>query len=126
LDGSFGKRNCLLLFAAVSLHCCAATRPVATVPPAQTIPVQRIDIGMSAERVGGILGPPAGLVGVKTFPDGGMEVRSYVVNQFNLLDDTASKKEYYLYFWNGRLVRWDHPDEWQVEVDRIHDSLKRR
>ena len=76
--------------------------------------------------MGGILGPPASLVGVKTFPDGGMEVRSYVVNQFNLLDDTASKKEYYLYFWNGRLIRWDRPDEWQAEADRIHDSLKRR
>jgi hypothetical protein len=72
------------------------------------------------------LGPAFRTVGVKEYPDGVMEVRHYVVNRVNYLEETASKKEFYFFFWNGELVRWDLPDEWEPEADRIHDGMRRR
>src|SRR5512139_1476106 len=92
----------------------------------QEIPQQRIQIGMKEESIAQRLGPPFRTVGAKEYPNGVMEVRHYVVNRINHLEDTASRKEYFFYFWNGELVRWDHPDEWEPEADRIHDAMRRR
>jgi hypothetical protein len=92
----------------------------------QEIPPQRIQIGMKENLIAQRLGPAFRTVGVKEYPDGVMEVRQYVVNRVNYLEETASKKEFYFFFWNGELVRWDLPDEWEPEADRIHDGMRRR
>lgn len=84
-----------------------------------------IYLGMKEEQVVERLGPPHRVVGTKRYQNGVVEVRHYVVNRISHLEDTGSKKEYYLYFWNGELVRWDQPDEWETEAHRLMRTLGR-
>lgn len=108
------------------LGACAGNSVEAPVRQAQEIPTQRIFLGLKEDQVAQRLGPPFRTVGTREFQDGTIVVRHYIVNQVNYVEDTASKKEFYLYFWNGQLVRWDRPDEWETESDRIHDSMLRK
>jgi hypothetical protein len=105
------------------LEACAGKSVEAPVRKAQEIPTQRIILGLNENQVAQRLGPPYRTVGTKEFPDGTIVVRHFIVNQVNYLEETGSKKEFYLYFWNGQLVRWDRPDEWETESDLIHDSM---
>lgn len=116
---------CLVLCLAC-LSACAASKagPVASSP--QEIPPQWIQIGMKENQISSRLGPPIHVVGVKEYPDGRMEVRLYIVNRVNYLEETASKKQYYLYFWNRELVHWDIPGDWESEADMIRESLRFR
>lgn len=115
-----------MILSGTILEACAGNSVEAPVRQAQEIPTQRIYFGLKEEQVAQRLGPPFRIVGAKEFPDGTIVVRHYIVNKVNYLEDTASKKEFYLYFWNGKLVRWDRPDEWETESDRIHDSVIRK
>ena len=126
MPGAFFRSVLGLVLSSACIAGCAGHGAETAARRSQEIPQQRIQIGMKEESIAQRLGPAYRIVGVKEYPDGVMEVRHYVVNRVNHLEDTASRKEYFFYFWKGELVRWDIPGEWEPEADRIHDATRRR
>ena len=126
MHGLFARSFCAVILSGTFLGACAGNRVEAPVRKAQEIPAQRIYLGLKEDQVTRRLGPPFRTVGTREFQDGTIVVRHYIVDQVNHVEDTASKKEYYLYFWNGKLVRWDRPDAWETESEHIHDSMQRK
>src|SRR5512145_3541275 len=86
-------------------------------------PPQSISIGMTTRQVSEKLGPPSSHIGKKQYVSGTIDVYHYETYKINYLDDSAAKKEYFFYFWKGRLERWAPPGEWQPEADRLYETL---
>lgn len=86
----------------------------------------QIQIGMSKEDVSAKLKrPPYKILGGKQYPNGTMEVQEYYyMTNFD-------ERDYWLYFWNNKLVKYETPDirgrvnpyPWQDEMDRAYNSL---
>ncbi|MBI3245957.1 MAG: hypothetical protein HYZ50_05575 [Deltaproteobacteria bacterium] len=88
------------------------------------VPLQRIAVGSSKSEVESTLGQPVNVVGSKQFSAGVVEVWQYERWAANLGPDSAAEI-YWLYFWNGELVQWGRPGDWQREADAIYEIRTR-
>ena len=83
-------------------------------------PFHRISIENSKAQVESALGPPALVVGSKGFPDGVVEVWEYQQWQAVPGPDRISER-YWVYFFDGKVVQWGRPGDWEREADRIYE-----
>ncbi|PZP43957.1 MAG: hypothetical protein DI598_15050 [Pseudopedobacter saltans] len=113
------KRKILLaLIGLVLLASCATTK---------SFDFSQVQIGMSKEEVSAKLKrPPYKILGAKQYPNGTMEVQEYYYVTMG-----GEDRDYWLYFWNNKLVKYETPDirgkvrpnPWQDEMDRAYNSL---
>ena len=84
--------------------------------------MSKISVGMSEEDVRKILGGPADVIGSR-FYEGGHVIRvlQYLEAEFALDIHDRLKKNYYLYFIDGKLVQWGRPGDWEKEADQIYE-----
>lgn len=89
----------------------------------RSLEMSRVAIGQTETEVRAILGDPADVIGSRLY-EGGHVIRvlQYLEAAFSwagTVDDL--KKNYYLYFLNGKLVQWGRPGDWQREADQIYE-----
>ena len=85
-----------------------------------------ISIGMTEEEVQKVLGEPVEVIGFRFYESWhNIRVLQYleVWRRFSWssLPDCV-KKNFYLYFFDNRLVKWGHPGDWKKEADQIYES----
>ncbi len=83
--------------------------------------MSRIKVGMTEDGVRKILGEPADIIGSLKDEKGRIvEVLQYMEAQFSYASGHDHlKKDYYLYFVDGNLVRWGRPGDWKSEAEYI-------
>jgi hypothetical protein len=91
--------------------------------------MSKVSLAMTEEEVQEVLGEPAEVIGFRLYEGWhGIKVLQYleVWGRFSWssLSDCV-KKNYYLYFFDNRLVKWEHPGDWRKEADQIYESRTR-
>ena len=84
------------------------------------IALHRLSIGDPKGQVEESLGSPVNVIGSKRYPDGIVEVWSYE-RWHSALGPDYIEETYWLYFYNGELIQWGRPGDWQREADRIYE-----
>jgi hypothetical protein len=81
--------------------------------------MSRIKMGMTEDGVRKIPGEPADVIGSPKDQEGCIvEVLQYMEAQFSYASGhDRLKKNYYLYFVDGNLVRWGRPGDWKNEAE---------
>ncbi len=91
------------------------------VPPSKPLDLSVVEAGMSKQYISQILRPPDRVVGTRIFSDIFVEVWEY--DRYSRLSQRTKESEgvYWLYFFNGTLEKWGHPDSgsWVREAEKI-------
>jgi hypothetical protein len=87
------------------------------------INMSKISLGMTEEEVREVLGDPADVIGSRYYDEGHViRVLQYLEAEFSYTSDhDRLKKDYYLYFLDGKLVQWGRPGDWEKEADQIYE-----
>ena len=87
--------------------------------PVQPLHIEKLETGMPKKAVLNIMGEPFRELGKKKYADGtveGIEYRRYYFMRQEQLDEI-----YWLYFYNGKFVKWTLPGDWAAEADKIYE-----
>lgn len=60
------------------------------------------------------------IIGSKYYENGSIEVGQYY-DKMLMYGRGLVEEIYYLYFYNGELIQWGRPQDWQKEADRIYE-----
>lgn len=122
--GLTGSRSVWFALLVVLATGCSYTYPRSQY---RALDMSRVAVGQTENEVRGVLGPPSDVIGSRLY-EGGHVIRvlqyleaalSWTGNADNL------KKNYYLYFLDGKLVQWGRPGDWQREADQIYEVRMR-
>jgi hypothetical protein len=83
----------------------------------------QLQLGMSKEEAIRVLGKkPENLIGAKRFDDGDLEVLEFTSwrNALSATEQTGPLEQFWLYFFNDRLVEWGKPADWSYEMERVY------
>lgn len=89
----------------------------------------QLQLGMSKEEAIRALGKkPENLIGAKRFEDGDLEVLEFssLRNVLTTPDGEEPFEQFWLYFFNDRLVEWGKPADWSYEADRVYRKHRGR
>ncbi len=89
----------------------------------------QLQLGMSKEEAVRALGKkPENLIGAKRFEDGDLEVLEFNSwrNALTTPEGESPFEQFWLYFFNDRLVEWGKPTDWAYEVDRVYRKHRGR
>lgn len=86
-----------------------------------SLPMENLSLDLSKDEVRKVLGRgPSAVIGARREGEHVIEVWHYWKAYFNWMGGPDHiEEEYYLYFFDGVLVQWGRPGDWEEEADRI-------
>lgn len=96
--------------------------------PAQQVPLHHLELGMSRNQVEAALGPPAQVVGARSYAESRIEVLQYGHDRNEVFDGRvgAPERAYWLYFLDDVLVEWEPAAgaNWSATADRLYQERR--